>query len=84
MTAPHTRAHIRLMDQNQVIEFIQAISDFTDQYAIEDLSGRHRVNAKSVIGVMYTMLDFPDEQYLVNDTRFGVIPACIDKFRVHE
>ncbi len=79
---PHSRAHIRLMDQAQVVEFIQIISNFEDQFSIENRSGQHRVNAKSVIGVMYTMLDFPDEQYLVNDVHNGVIPAAIDRFRM--
>lgn len=80
----HSRAHIRLTNQAEVLEFIQGLSMFEDSFSIESHSGMHRVNAKSVIGVLYTMFDFPDELYLVNDTRDGVIPAFVDQYRVIE
>ena len=76
------RAHIRLNGQAEVMAFVQGLSRFEDSFSIESRSGLHRVNAKSVIGVMYTMFDFPDEMYLVNDTRDGVIPAFVDQFRM--
>lgn len=80
----HSRAHIRLTNQAEVLDFIQCLSMLEDSFSIESRSGMHRVNAKSVIGVLYTMFDFPDELYLVNDTHDGVIPAFIDQFRVIE
>lgn len=76
------RAHIRLSGQAEVMAFVQGLSRYEDSFSIESRSGLHRVNAKSVIGVMYTMFDFPDEMYLVNDTRDGVIPAFVDQFRM--
>lgn len=82
MSSIHARAHIRLTSQAEVMEFIQNLSRLEDAFSIESRSGMHRVNAKSVIGVMYTMFDFPDEMYLVNDTRDGVIPAFVDQYRV--
>ena len=78
----HTRAHIRLNNQAEVISFIQELSKCPDEYSIENREGEHRVNAKSVIGVMYTMLDFPDDMYLVNDTTDGLIPAFVDTYRL--
>ena len=81
MNRPYTRAHIRLNNQNEVIAFISALSNFEDTFAIEDSTGKHRVNAKSVIGVMYTMLDFPEEMFLVNETNDGYIPAFVDSYR---
>ena len=78
----HTRAHIRLNNQAEVISFIQELSKCPDKYSIENKEGEHRVNAKSVIGVMYTMLDFPDDMYLVNDTTDGLIPAFVDTYRL--
>ena len=78
----HIRAHIRLSSQAEVMEFIQGLCKYEDAFSIESRSGMHRVNAKSVIGVMYTMFDFPEEMYLVNDTRDGVIPAFVDRFRM--
>lgn len=84
MSSLHIRAHIRLTSQAEVMEFIQGLSRFEDAFSIESRSGMHRVNAKSVIGVMYTMFDFPDEMYLVNDTHDGSIPAFVDRFRMPE
>lgn len=81
MRNPHTRAHIRLLNQAEVMEFILELSRYEDHFSIESRSGVHRVNAKSVIGVMYTMFDFPEEMYLVNDDQDGVIPASLDKYR---
>lgn len=78
------RAHIRLNTQAEVMAFVTALSRFEDHFSIENASGRHRVNAKSVIGVMYTMMDFPNELYLVNDTNDGVIPAFVDAYRALE
>ncbi len=82
MSTMHVRAHIRLSSQAEVMEFIQGLSKFEDSFSIESRSGMHRVNAKSVIGVMYTMFDFPEEMYLVNDTRDGFIPSFVDQFRM--
>ena len=78
----HTRAKIRLNNQTDVINFIQELTKFEDRFAIENMTGEHRVNAKSVIGVMYTMFDFPEDMFLVNDTNDGFIPAVVDKYRV--
>ncbi len=77
-----TRAHIRLTSQEQMLELIQSLSELEDSFSIENRSGVHRVNAKSVIGAMYTMFDFPDEMYLVNDTCGEAIPAFVDRFRI--
>ena len=82
MSKLHSRAHIRLTSQAEVMEFIQGLSQYEDAFSIECRSGMHRANAKSVIGVMYTMFDFPDEMYLVNDTNDGVIPGFVDQYRV--
>ena len=84
MSHPYTRAHIRLNNQNDVLNFIAALSKFEDTFSIENATGKHRVNAKSVIGVMYTMMDFPEELYLVNETNNGYIPAFVDNYRPAE
>lgn len=78
----YTRAHIRLNSQAEVISFIQELCKYDDTFSIENAAGNHRVNAKSVIGVMYTMYDFPEDMYLVNDTNNGRIPAFVDAFRL--
>ena len=82
MNTPYTRAHIRLNSQNDVIALIQELNKISDTFVLENASGTRRVDAKSVIGVMYTMLDYNDQTYLVNDDTDGVFPAVIDQFRV--
>lgn len=78
------RAHIQLNTQAEVMAFVSALTKFEDHFSIENWKGNHRVNAKSVIGVMYTMMDFPEELYLVNDTNDGTIPAFVDQYRALE
>lgn len=80
--AAHSRAHIRLNNQKEVLEFIQDLSMSEDEFSLENFDGSRRVNAKSVIGVMYTMIELNDETYLVNDTHDGEIPVTVDKYRV--
>ena len=78
------RAHIRLSNQAEVMTFIQHLTKFNDNFSIESGKGTRRVDAKSVIGVMYTMYDFPEDMYLVNDTRDGFIPSFVDSYRMPE
>ena len=82
MTKTHSRARVRLISQAEVMEFVGELARHADRFSIENFSGMHRVNAKSVIGVMYTMFDFPEEMFLVNDDHDGVIPRAMDKYRV--
>ena len=82
MNKPHSRARISLGSQEEVMEFVGELSRHEDRFSIENFAGMHRVNAKSVIGVMYTMFDFPEEMFLVNDDHDGVIPRAVDKYRV--
>ena len=71
-----------LNNQAEALYFIQELCRNDDSFSIENKHGDHRINAKSVIGVMYTMVDFPDEMYLVNDTHDGRIPSFVDCYRV--
>ena len=84
MNATHVRAHIRLTSQAEVMTFVQGLSKFNDNFTIENHNGMHRVNAKSVIGVMYTMFDYPEGMYLVNDTHDGFIPFFVDQYLMPE
>ena len=82
MSDIRTRAHIQLSSQNEVLTLVQELSRLNDNFSIENRTGKHRVNAQSVIGVMYTVLDFPDELFLVNDTHDGVIPSFVNQYRL--
>ena len=78
------RAHIRLNTPQEASEFVQLLnSDGTvTKYTITDDTGKYRVSARSLIGVIYAMTDFNDEMYLVNETEDGVFSHVIDKYRV--
>lgn len=83
MTSPHVRAHLRIITQNEVIEFINSLCDgqVTDHFDLENFDGTQRVNARSLLGVLYATSEFADEVYLVNVDHDGEFPAAIDKFR---
>lgn len=75
-----SRAHIRLTSQAEVMDFIQRLCGVEDCFFIENRSGMLRVNAKSIIGVLYTMFDFAEEMYLVNESHDGQIPAFVNQY----
>lgn len=79
---PHSRAHIRLTSQADVLSFVQQISACPDTYSIESHDGSRRIDARSVLGVMYFTFDLQDEMFLVNESADGKIPAFVDQFRV--
>lgn len=78
------RAHIRLNTPQEASEFVQMINSdgSVTKYTITDASGKYRVSARSLIGVIYALTDFNDEMYLINETEDGVFPHTIDKYRV--
>ena len=79
----HTRAHIRLMTNQDAVDFVSILnSDGTAiKYSLENFDGTRRVEARSLLGVLYFTTEHNDDTYLVNDTN-GEIPTTIDKFRV--
>lgn len=79
---PHSRAHIRLNNQQEVIDFIRQLNGHPDTFTIENRDGTRRIDAKSVLGVMYFTFDLQDEMFLVNESNDGMIPAFVDQFRV--
>ena len=79
---PYTRAKIHFANTKEITEFVCELnSDGTaDKYVIENTESSHRVNARSLLGVIYMTTEYDDEMYLVNTTR-GHIPAFVDKYR---
>ena len=80
----HSRAHIRLNTVNEAHNFVMAINSdgTTNKYIIEDFDGIHRADARSLLGVIYSMTDFNDEMYFVNESVDGSFPSFIDAYRV--
>lgn len=81
----YVRAHIRLNTTAEVTELISMLnSDGTaTRYTIESFDRTQRVNARSMLGVIYAMTDFNDEMYFVNETDPSFIPTFLDKYRVN-
>ena len=77
---PHTRAHISLSTDGDILNFIKAAQQENDVYVIEDFEGVKRVSARSMLGMMYAVAEF-DELFLVNLSEDGFIPARFDDFR---
>lgn len=79
-----TRAHIRLNSSEDVASFIQGLNEANreDTFALTDGSMKYHVDARSLMGVIYMMTEYNDHCYLINETRDGQFPNCIDKFRV--
>lgn len=79
----HIRAHVRLITQNDVMEFIKILCDGTSNfYDVENYDGSKCVNARSLLGMLYATCEFPNSLYLVNTTVDGEFPAAIDRFRI--
>ena len=83
MSKPHIRAHIRLNTTAEAGAFVSQLNaDGTaDTFIIEDFDGERRANARSLLGVVYSLSDFNDSMYLVNSTRDGVFPSFVDAYR---
>ena len=81
---PYSRARIRLNGTKDANEFVKTLNSdgTTDKYTIEDFEGKQRVNARSIIGVIYALTEFNDEMYLLCENRDKELPYFIDKYRV--
>lgn len=79
----YNRAKINLITNQDAINFVRAInSDGTAiRYSLENFDRSYRVNARSLLGVLYFITEHGDDTYFVNDDD-GSIPSFIDKFRV--
>lgn len=77
-----TRAHVQLVTNQQAVEFVSLLnSDGTaNKYTLENLDGSFRVEARSLLGVLYFITEHGDEIFLVNETD-NTLPNWIDKFR---
>lgn len=79
-TTPHSRAHIALSTDGDIINFIKAAQQESDNYVVEDFEGVKRVSARSMLGMMYAVAEF-GQLFIVNLSENGYIPARFDEFR---
>ena len=82
----HTRAKIHLETLTQVQDFVmEAKKESYEEncvFYLEDLTGDRRVDACSILGVMYASGEWGGEIYLINMTRDGYFRSWVDKYRV--
>lgn len=80
----HARAHIAFRNVNEANNFVCELnSDGTaKKYTLENFNGSYRVDARSILGVIYMMSEYDDEIYMVDETSGGELPGFIDKYRV--
>lgn len=80
----YIRAHIRVNNPTEAAEFVSKLNSdgSTNSYVIENKDGKHRVNARSLLGVIYACTDYSDAMYLVNDSDDGNFPSFINDYRV--
>lgn len=76
------RAQIRLDTQQKILDFTNCLNNEVGRYSVEDVSGERRVDARSLLGLIYASGDFGDEMYLVNETDNGYFPNFVNNYRV--
>lgn len=79
----HSRAHIRFNTTAEATQFVKELNGdgTTNKYVIENFDGDSRVNARSLLGVIYAMTEHYDNMFLVNETSDGYFPLFVDKYR---
>lgn len=75
------RLRIRILSQNDVVSLVNSLNTWTDKFILESEDGTYRVNAKSVLGVLYFVSEHPMDTYLVNMTSGGYYPNGAMRFR---
>lgn len=80
----HTRAHIQFNTATEVQEFVSTLnSDGTAiKYVIENEDTTIRINARSMLGVLYMMTEHNADMYFTVDDSETPLPNFIDKYRV--
>lgn len=78
----HVRAQINVTTQTEILKLISNLSNLDDTFTVENFNGSIRVNARSIMGMLYITAECGDQLYLVNTTHDGVFPALLDELRV--
>ena len=78
----HLRAQINVTTQTEILKLISNLSNLDDTFTVENFNGSIRVNARSIMGMLYITAECGDQLYLVNNTHDGVFPALLDELRV--
>lgn len=80
----HTRAKLSFVTNKEVVDFVTAINSdgSTTKWMLENFDSSCRVDARSLLGVMYAATEWAGEIYLINRTDEETeFPSFIDKYR---
>ena len=79
----HIRTQLRLNNTKEAVKLVSLLnSDGTaDKYVLEDDTGDVRVNARSLLGVIYMSTEHNEHMHLVNCSNDGQYPVGVDQFR---
>ena len=80
---PYIRAHIALETQSAILDFLKLLGNSGDLYIVENNDGTHRVNARSMLGLLYMATEHPKELFVLNETNDGEFPPALDNFRIY-
>lgn len=75
------RLRLRILSQDDAVKLVNALNTWTDRFVLESIDGTYRVNAKSILGVLYFATERPSGIYLVNLTSAGYYPDGAMDFR---
>ena len=78
----HVRAQINVTTQTEILKLLSTLSGMDDTFTVENFNGSIRVNARSIMGMLYITAECGDQLYLVNNTRDGVFPTFLNEMRV--
>ena len=80
---PYIRAHIALDTQPVILDFLQMLHNDSDNYIVESRDGSYKVNARSMLGLLYMATEHPTELFIRNMTHDGSFPPALDNFRMY-
>ena len=83
MKKTRIRAKLRLETGQQIKAFVRDVGfDMNpNDWILENFDGSLRINASSLLGVMYASAEWNGEVYLTNMHKNFVFPVFVDKYR---
>jgi hypothetical protein len=84
MTQAHSRTRVCLDRPEDSEKFVKLLNSdgTTDKFILENFDGSLKVDARSLLGVIYASVEWAGETYLVNTSRDAVYPAGIREFYI--
>lgn len=77
----NTGMKLCLATREAVAAFISVMGSTNDDYILEDEKGKVRVDAKSMLGVMYATSESGPLFFLTNTSGHDAYPTGVDQFR---